>query len=58
MRVTNIFPNSSESLINLLSIKKRTEVFVWDSAKIKAPSTFINVSIVILMLFCKIKQRQ
>ncbi len=36
--------------------KKSTEVFLRDSAKIKAPSTFINVSIVILMLFCKIKQ--
>ncbi len=32
--------------------QKSTEDFLRGSAKIKAPSTFINVSIVILLLFC------
>ncbi len=53
IRATNIFPNSSESFINLLSTKRSTEVFLRVYAKIKAPSTFINVSVVILMLFYK-----
>ncbi len=35
--------------------KRSTEVFLGVSAKIKAPSTFINDSIVILLFFCKIK---
>ncbi len=52
IRATNIFPNSSKSFINLLSTKRSTEVFPRVSGKIKAPSTFINVSIVILV-FCK-----
>ncbi len=55
IRATIIFPNLSKSFINLLSTKRSTEVFLWVSAKIKAPSTVINVSIIIVMLFCKIK---
>ncbi len=39
----------------LLSTNRSTSWFLHISAKIKAPSTFINVSIVILLLFCKIK---
>ncbi len=35
--------------------KKQSSWFLHISAKIKAPSTFRNVSIVILLLFCKIK---
>ncbi len=42
IRATNIFTKSSESFINLLSTKRSTEVFLRVSAKIKAPSTFIE----------------
>ncbi len=58
IRAKNIFQNSSDSFINLRSTKRSTEVFLRVSAKIKAPSTFKNVSIVILMLFCKIKLKE
>ncbi len=43
IRATNIFPNSSESFINMLSTKRSIEVFPRFSAKIKAPSKFINI---------------
>ncbi len=45
-----------QTFINLLlSTKGSTEVFLGVSAKIKAPLTFIHVSVVILLLLCKIK---